>query len=83
LKRPAKRIDIWEDPYAIRADLFRTERLEHHAISLATEHWIEVVRGSDRRLSLRLKDYTKALLGAYQASAASLKDGQAITPAAE
>jgi cyclic beta-1,2-glucan synthetase len=83
LKRPTKPIDFWQDSHAIRADLFGTERLEHHAISLATEHRVKVVRGSDRRLSRRLKDNATALLGAYQASAASLKDGQAITPAAE
>lgn len=75
--------DFWQDSHAIRADLFGTERLEHHAISLATEHQVTVVRGSDRRLSRRLKENAAVLLSAYQASASSLKAGQAITPAAE
>ena len=75
--------NFWQDTHAIRADLFGTERLENHAVSLATEHRVVMARGSGRRLSLRLKENAAALLAAYQASAASLKDGQAITPAAE
>ncbi len=81
LTAPAE--DFWQDSHAIRADLFGTERLEHHAISLATEHQVTRARGSDRRLSRRLKDNAATLLAAYQASAASLKAGQPITPAAE
>ena len=79
----ARPVDFWQDPHAIRADLFGTERLEHHAISLATEHRVAVVRGSGRWLSRRLKDNAAALLAAYQESAASLRAGHAITPAAE
>ena len=82
--RPAARpTDFWQDSSAIRADLFGIERLEHHAIALATEHRVAVVRGSGRALSRRLKDNAAALSEAYQASAASLKAGHAITPAAE
>jgi cyclic beta-1,2-glucan synthetase len=77
------RADFWQDPRAIRADLFGTERLEHHAISLATEHQVTLARGSGRRLYRRLRDNTTALLTAYQISAASLKAGHTITPAAE
>ena len=80
---PAPAVDFWQNPHAIRADLFGTERLEHHAISLATEHRVINSRGSDRRLSRRLKDNAAALLECYRVSAASLKSGQAITPAAE
>lgn len=76
-------VDFWQDRHAIRADLFGTERLEHHAISLANEHRVALVRGSGRRLSKRLKDNAAALLAAYQESAASLSAGHAITPAAE
>lgn len=75
--------DFWQDTHAIRAELFGTERLEHHAISLAMEHQVTIARGSDRRLSRRLSENAAALLEAYQAGAASLKAGQAITPAAE
>ena len=75
--------DFWQDSHAIRADLFGTERLEHHAISLATEHRVALARGSGRRLSRRLKENAAVLLAAYKESAASLKAGQAITPAAE
>lgn len=78
-----RKADFWQDPRAIRADLFGTERLEHHAISLATEHQVTMARGSGRRLFHRLKDNTAILLSAYQASAASLQAGQTITPAAE
>ena len=42
-----------------------------------------MARGSGRRLCRRLKENTSALLAAYQASAASLKAGHAITLAAE
>ena len=75
--------DFWQDSHAIRADLFGTERLEHHAISLASQHRVVVVRGSSRVLLARLKDNAAALLSAYQASANSLKAGHPITPAAE
>ena len=75
--------DFWQDSHAIRADLFGTERLEHHAISLASEHKVASLRGSGRRLSRRLKENAAALLAAYNDSAASLSAGQAITPAAE
>lgn len=75
--------DFWQDSHAIRADLFGTERLEHHAISLASQHRVVVVRGSSRELLARLKDNAAALLSAYQASANSLKAGHPITPAAE
>jgi hypothetical protein len=61
----ARPVDFWQDPHAIRADLFGTERMEHHAISLATEHRVALVRGSGRALSRRLKDNAAALLAAY------------------
>ena len=61
----ARPTDFWQDRHAIRADLFGIERLEHHAISLATEHRVAVVRGSGRALSRRLKDNAAALLAAY------------------
>ncbi len=82
--RPKGRVaDFWQDPHAIRADLFGPERLEHHAVSLATEHQVTIVPGSDRRMSRRLRENAAALLQAHQSSAASLKAGHAITPAAE
>jgi cyclic beta-1,2-glucan synthetase len=81
--RIGRKDDFWQDTRAIRADLFGTERLEHHAISLAVEHKAVRARGSGRRLFRRLNENTSALLAAYRASAASLKAGQAITPAAE
>ena len=83
LKQAVRPVDFWQDPHAIRADLFGTERMEHHAISLATEHRVALMRGSGRALSRRLKDNAAALLAAYAASAASLQAGHAITPAAE
>ena len=76
--------DFWQDRRAIRADLFGTERLEHHALSLAAVQKVASGRpASVRRLSGRLKDNADTLLGAYRASAAALQAGQPITPAAE
>jgi cyclic beta-1,2-glucan synthetase len=75
--------DVWQDSHAIRADLFGTERLEHHAVSLASLHRVARVPGSGRVLLGRLKDNAAALLAAYQDSAKSLKAGHPITPAAE
>ncbi|EEW26175.1 GH36-type glycosyl hydrolase domain-containing protein [Rhodobacter ferrooxidans] len=76
--------DFWQDRRAIRADLFGTERLEHHALSLAAVQKLASGRPvSVRRLSARLKDNADTLLAAYRSNAAALQAGQPITPAAE
>jgi len=76
-------IGPWHDKVVIRSDLFGTERLEHHAISLAeaqpvADHAVRAVP-----LSERVRDNSTVLLSAYRYCAQALKAGQAIPPAAE
>ncbi|MDZ4136579.1 MAG: hypothetical protein U1D06_13440, partial [Paracoccaceae bacterium] len=76
--------DVWKDPFPIRGDLFGTERLEHHAQSLAkAQPVISGGRWGLRRLDARVSDNAAFLLGAYRACAQTLQTGQAIAPAAE
>lgn len=75
---------VWQDSAPIRGDLFGTERLEHHAISLAAAQ--PVAAGPSLRvqpLSRRVKENADVLLSAYRTCAAALQAGQVIAPAAE
>ncbi|MCC5973015.1 MAG: glycosyl transferase [Rubellimicrobium sp.] len=74
---------LWEDDAPIRADLFGTERLEHHAISLAGAQ--PVARRARRvpPLHARVRDNSGFLLSAYQTCSKALLRGQPITPATE
>lgn len=74
----------WQDREPIRADLFGTERLEHHAQSLAAAQPISV--GAPLRvqpLGHRVKENADILLAAYRSCAKTLQSGQVISPAAE
>ena len=76
--------DLWTETAPIRAELFGTERLEHHALSLAAAQ--TVAQGRIARvpsLSRRVRDNAEVLLHAYRFSAAALQSGQQIAPAAE
>ncbi|MFZ1661928.1 MAG: glucoamylase family protein, partial [Paracoccaceae bacterium] len=76
--------DVWQDKTPIRAELFGTERLEHHAESLATAQ--HVATGKPPRvpsLSRRVNENAKVLLDAYRVCAKAVQDGQPIAPAAE
>lgn len=75
---------VWEDSAPIRADLFGTERLEHHAQSLAAAQPIST--GTPLRvqpLGRRVKENADILLAAYRTCAEALQAGQVISPAAE
>ncbi|WP_417809732.1 glucoamylase family protein [Thioclava sp.] len=77
-------LEVWQDEAPIRADLFGTERLDHHAQSLAAAQ--QVSAGAARatpRLDARVKDNAAFLLKAYRSCAQALQAGQAIAPAAE
>ncbi len=75
---------IWQDQSPIRADLFGTERLEHHAQSLAAAQNVATGdSGTSPRLAARVRDNAAFLLGSYQRCAQALQDGQTIAPAAE
>jgi cyclic beta-1,2-glucan synthetase len=74
----------WNDPSPIRAELFGTERLEHHALSLAAAQRLRVQGPAGvPSLAGRVRDNENALLEAYRFSAQALQRGQQITPAAE
>ncbi len=79
----ASAVGPWDDGAVIRADLFGTERLEHHAISLAKaqpviDHALRVAP-----LSERVRDNAAVLLLAYRSCTRALQAGQTITPATE
>ena len=80
----AETANVWLDTNPIRADLFGTERLEHHAVTLAAAQ--SVATAGPRRLRTldsRVKENADVLLGAYRTCALALQEGQTITPAAE
>ena len=75
---------VWQDSAPIRAELFGTERLEHHAQSLAAAQ--RITTGKPLRvppLSRRVKENAEVLLHAYRTCAEALQSGQVIAPAAE
>ncbi|TGD41549.1 glycosyl transferase [Pseudotabrizicola sediminis] len=76
--------DLWRDAAPIRADLFGTERLEHHARSLAIAQPIvaHLTRGMPR-LDARVAENAQTLLTSYQTCAQALQAGKTIAPAAE
>jgi cyclic beta-1,2-glucan synthetase len=75
--------DTWSDTAPIRSDLFGTERLEHHAETLAADHRVARAPVRVPSLSRRLRDNVRVLLEAYHASAAVAQRGQPVAPAAE
>ncbi len=75
---------VWQDTAPIRADLFGTERLEHHAQSLASAQ--PTAKGKKVRvqpLSRRVAENADILLRAYRTCAQALQAGEVIAPAAE
>lgn len=75
---------VWRDKTPIRSELFGTERLEHHALSLAEAQ--PVATGTTipvQRLSERVRENAEVLVEAYQTCAEALQSGQPIAPAAE
>ena len=74
---------LWHDRTVIRAELFGTERLEHHAISLAKAQPV-----TDRTLRVfplhaRVQDNAAELLSAYRCCTKALQSGQTVSPATE
>ncbi len=75
---------VWQDSAPIRADLFGTERLEHHARTLAAAQ--SVTTGASLRvqsLSRRVRENGDILLQAYRTCADAVQSGRVIAPAAE
>jgi cyclic beta-1,2-glucan synthetase len=73
----------WNLEEPIRSELFSLERLEQHAKSLAEAQRTTTKRGNGRKFTRRLRGNGRALLAAYHAIAAAVRDERAITPAAE
>jgi cyclic beta-1,2-glucan synthetase len=87
---PSKNALLWQDKNPVRAELFSVERLEQHAVSLATEQGLEGIqpaasswRDWQSPLHNRLDSNATVLLAAYRTSAAELTAGHSIVPAAE
>jgi len=66
----------------IRFELFSTERLEQHAMSLAQAQKVSSHKGG-RKLIPRVRENCRVLLEAYEAVANEVREQHAITPAAE
>src|SRR5579871_5236284 len=73
----------WNSEDLIREELFGVERFEAHAASLAAAQQITAAPPSRRSLAVRLRDNEAVLLDAYHAIARAVREGRAVTPAAE
>jgi len=78
-----RRSPLWQDVAPVREELFGTERLEHHARSLAAAQPVTRRPPAVLPLHARLNDNAAVLLAAYRASAAVLEAGHSVAPAAE
>jgi len=74
---------VWGDPRPVREDLFGTERLNSHAISLARAQRIEPGVLRSRQLLVRLEDNAVALDTTYRETARAVALDRPIAPAAE
>ena len=72
----------YADEKAFRAEFFSVERLEQYAQSLAAQHKTVTRKGSAQLLP-RLEDNGRKLEAAYKTLVDALRDGRAISPAAE
>ncbi len=74
----------WQDTAPVRADLFGTERLEHHAQTLAVAQTVTAEKPKVvHALGSRVKENADFLLHAYRICAQAAQSGQLIVPAAE
>ena len=77
-RKPADDAD--EKPF--QAEFFSVERLEQYALTLAAQHKT-VTRKGHAQLLPRLEDNGRKLEAAYKALVEALREGRAISPAAE
>jgi cyclic beta-1,2-glucan synthetase len=73
----------WNNDTIIREELFSVERLEQHAASLAEAQQVTRKPLARHTLRSRLSNNETVLLAAYRAIAATVSEGNSITPAAE
>jgi cyclic beta-1,2-glucan synthetase len=83
MRPPSSPASPWDNDEILRAELFSSERLEQHAISLAAAQQVTQRRSARRSLHARLRDNESVLLAAYRAIGAAVGEGRSITPAAE
>ncbi|MEO8242773.1 MAG: glucoamylase family protein [bacterium] len=74
---------LWSDTAPIRSEIFGPERLDHHAVSLATAQKVSVSPRRVANLQRRMRANGTVLLTAYRAAARAQEAGHPITPAAE
>ena len=70
-----------EEP--IRAELFSIERLEQHGETLAVAQRVTDHPGAGRPMASRVRANARVLLEVYRGTGAAIREGRAITPAAE
>ncbi len=73
----------YADEQPLRAEIFSVERLEQYARVLAQEHKTVVAKKWRAELLPRLEDNGRKLIASYRTLVASIKEGRAISPAAE
>ncbi len=71
------------DDTPIRFELFSTERLEQHAVSLAQAQKVTGGSREGQKLITRVRENARVLLEAYKAVAKAVREQHAVTPAAE
>ncbi|MGZ8843026.1 MAG: GH36-type glycosyl hydrolase domain-containing protein, partial [Pyrinomonadaceae bacterium] len=72
----------YADEQPVRAEIFSVERLEQYAHTLAAEHKTVLKKGRAQLLP-RLEDNGRKLVAAYRTLVESIRNGRAISPAAE
>lgn len=70
------------DDQPVRAEIFSVERLEQYAQTLAAEHKTVTKKGRAQLLP-RLEDNGRKLVAAYRSLVEAIRNGRAISPAAE
>src|SRR6266498_4668662 len=72
----------YADEQPVRAEIFSVERLEQYALTLAAEHKTVTKKGRAQLLP-RLEDNGRKLVGSYRTLVEAIRNGRAISPAAE
>src|ERR1044072_2948048 len=72
----------YDDEPPVRAEIYSVERLEQYALTLATQHKTVTKKGRAQLLP-RLEDNGRKLVAAYRTLVESIRNGRAISSAAE
>src|SRR5512132_1483936 len=82
LSETFSRATNYADEQPVRAEIYSVERLEQYAQTLAAEHKT-VTRKGRAQLLPRLEDNGRKLVAAYRSLVEAIRNGRAISPAAE